>query len=99
MTDNNFARVKIPGDVMQLMRLGFFVTLEPPYWYLRCRHCNQRFYLPWDARLRTEEAHEILLAHGKQCDAIQRSDFPESRVSAHALSPNLPHQTPRRTRY
>jgi hypothetical protein len=70
-------KVPIPGDIRQLMRC-WFVKLEPPYWYLRCRHCNQRFHLPWDPRLRTQEAHEILLAHGKQCDAIERSDFPES---------------------
>jgi hypothetical protein len=65
MTDD-FIRVKIPGDVAQLRKLGFFVTLEPPYWYLRCRHCNERFHLPWDPRLRTADAHEKLLAHGKR---------------------------------
>jgi hypothetical protein len=65
MTDD-FIRVKIPGDIAQLMKLSFHLSLEPPYWYLRCKHCNQRFHLPWDPRLRTQEAHEILLAHGKQ---------------------------------
>ena len=64
-------KVKIPGDICQLMD-RWFVTLEPPYWYLRCRHCNLRRYLPWDARLRTEEAHATLLAHGQECaDAVK----------------------------
>jgi hypothetical protein len=66
MTD--WVRVKVPGDVYELMR-WWFVTLEPPYWYLRCRGCDLRRFLPWDARLRTQTAHEELLQHGKACCA------------------------------
>jgi hypothetical protein len=60
--------VKCPSDIHQLMR-WWFITLEPPYWYLRCRGCGLRRHLPWDARLRTHEAHELLLQHGRECDA------------------------------
>jgi hypothetical protein len=51
MTDD-LIRVKVPGDIAQLMKRGL--------------HCNERFYLPWDPRLRTQEAREKLIAHGRQ---------------------------------
>jgi hypothetical protein len=59
-------RVKAPADIRQLMR-WWFITLEPPYWYLRCRRCGLRRYLPWDLRLRTQEVHELLIRHGTEC--------------------------------
>jgi hypothetical protein len=59
-------KVKAPADIRQLMP-WWFVTIEPPYWYLRCRSCDLRRHLPWDARWRTPEAHEFLLQHGKRC--------------------------------
>jgi hypothetical protein len=59
-------RVKIPSDVLQLTQ-WYFVKLEPPYWYLRCCHCGQRQYLPWDERLRTETALATLIEHGSHC--------------------------------
>lgn len=58
--------VKISGDIAQLMR-WYFVTLEPPYWYLRCHACDCRHHLPWDERIRTQEAHETLVRHGRRC--------------------------------
>jgi len=61
---NEWIKVKVPADIRQLMEC-WYVTLEPPYWYLRCRNCDLRRHLPWDARLRTQEAHELLLQHGK----------------------------------
>ena len=55
------------------------VTLEPPYWYLRCRGCDLRRHLPWDARLRTQEAHELLLQHGKECGG---DEYPDAEDAA-----------------
>ena len=68
-------KVKIPGDVMQLYD-QFFITLERPYWYLRCRACNKRWHLPWDARWRTEDAVQQLVDHGKQHMTSSRSLAP-----------------------
>jgi hypothetical protein len=59
-------KVKISGDTAQLMR-WWFITCEPPYFYLRCRNCDRREFLPWDPRLRTQTAHEILVQHGREC--------------------------------
>ena len=64
---DEWAQIKVPTDIRLLMKLGWFVTIEPPYWYLRCRRCGLRRHLPWDIRLRTKEAHDLLCQHGKQC--------------------------------
>jgi hypothetical protein len=68
MSENahGWAKVKIPSDIHQLLK-WYFVTIEPPYWYLRCRGCDQRNYVPWDARLRTQDAIETLRRHGEAC--------------------------------
>jgi hypothetical protein len=62
--------VKVKVGAVKLMKF-WYVLCEPPYFYLRCRICDQREFLPWDPRMRTAEAHELLLQHGKQCaDAV-----------------------------
>ena len=61
-----WAKVKVPGDIYQLADC-WHVSVEPPYWYLRCRGCDQREYLPWDARMRIQDAVEGLLRHGREC--------------------------------
>src|SRR5262249_43835026 len=71
-------KVKFHGDGRQL-RGKFFITLEPPYWYLRCITCNRRWYLPWDSRMRTDDAMQQLIDHGKQ-----RSHSAASRSLAHS---------------
>jgi hypothetical protein len=45
-----WAKVKIPGDVYALAQ-WWFVELQPPYWYRRCRGCDVRRFLPWDEPL------------------------------------------------
>jgi hypothetical protein len=64
--------VKVAAEEQQLMA-DWVVVLEPPYWVLRCRGCGQLNYLPWDARLRTRQAHDGLLQHGRQCAAEQHN--------------------------
>lgn len=73
-------KVKIPGDVMQLHG-KFFITLEPPYWYLRCVACNKRWHLPWDARWRTEGAFQQLVDHGKQHNMMSSRSLAPSGTS------------------
>jgi hypothetical protein len=51
-----------PADIRQLME-WWRVTPRPPYWYLRCSHCDLR------RNLRTQEAHEMLPQHGQKCAA------------------------------
>jgi hypothetical protein len=70
-------KVRIPGDVRQLMD-SWFVTIEPPYWYLRCRFCDLRRHLPWDARWRTDEALKSLLTHSQDCRR-NRHDVEQNR--------------------
>jgi hypothetical protein len=61
-------KVRVGADIASLIRY-YFIDCEPPYFYGRCRSCDKREFLPWDARLRTQEAHELLLQHGKECGA------------------------------
>jgi hypothetical protein len=58
--------VKIPADVLVLDQ-HFDVHLEPPYWHLRCWHCEQTWFLPWDPVIRTQTAVQALLDHGRAC--------------------------------
>jgi hypothetical protein len=59
-------KVRVNGDIVALMEF-YFIICEPPYFYLRCRSCDRREFLPWDPRLRTQKAHALLLEHGQQC--------------------------------
>jgi hypothetical protein len=61
-----WAKVKMPGDVYALAQ-WWFIELQPPYWYCRCRGCDARYFLPWDERWRTRDAVDALLEHGKDC--------------------------------
>ena len=58
--------VKIPQDVLALDQ-HFDVSLQPPYWYLRCWRCGETSYLPWDPVTRTKHAVQVLLDHGRAC--------------------------------
>jgi hypothetical protein len=65
--DSHWLKVKVPGDMVRLMR-WCWLSIEPPYWYLRCKACDRRYSLPWDVRQRTAEAIEILTQHdGRDC--------------------------------
>jgi hypothetical protein len=57
-------KVRVGADIATLMRF-YFAECDPPYFYLRCRGCDRREFLPWDPRLRAREALDLLLAHGK----------------------------------
>ncbi len=69
----SMVKVRVSADIGELMRF-YFVTCEPPYFYLRCQRCDQREFLPWDPRLRTREAHDLLLLHARQCHSINYAD-------------------------
>jgi hypothetical protein len=55
-------------SVMQQLNALFFRTgtNDGRYWYLVCRHCSLRWYLPQDPRRRVSDAVARLIAHSRE---------------------------------